>query len=58
MTEVGDIEPDLLKEINLGVIFDPTLDEESIEVFRALMQDFGYVEDPPPASELLAPGAQ
>jgi NitT/TauT family transport system substrate-binding protein len=58
MTEVGDIEPDLLKKINLGVIFDPTLDEESIEVFRNLMQEFGYVEDPPPASELLAQGAQ
>jgi NitT/TauT family transport system substrate-binding protein len=58
MTEVGDIEPDLLKKINLGVIFDPTLDEESIDVFRTLMQEFGYVEDPPPASELLAQGGQ
>lgn len=58
MTEVGDIEPELLEKINLGVIFDPTLDEESIEVFRGLMQDFGYVKDPPPASELLAQGGQ
>jgi NitT/TauT family transport system substrate-binding protein len=58
MTEVGDIEPELLEKINLGVIFDPTLDEESIEVFRNLMQDFGYVKDPPPASELLAQGGQ
>jgi NitT/TauT family transport system substrate-binding protein len=58
MTEVGDIEPELLKKINLGVLFDPTLDEESIDVFRNLMQEFGYVEDPPPASELLAQGGQ
>jgi NitT/TauT family transport system substrate-binding protein len=58
MTEVGDVEPELLKKINLGVLFDPTLDEESIEVFRKLMQEFGYVEDPPPASELLAQGGQ
>jgi NitT/TauT family transport system substrate-binding protein len=54
MTEVGDIEPDLLKEINLGLIFEPVLDEESIEKFTTLMEDFGFVEDPPPASELLA----
>jgi NitT/TauT family transport system substrate-binding protein len=58
MAEVGDMEPELLEKINLGVIFDPTLDEESIEVFRTLMQDFGYVEDPPPASDLLAQGGQ
>jgi NitT/TauT family transport system substrate-binding protein len=58
MVEVADMEPALLEKINLGVIFDPTLDEESIEVFRALMQDFGYVEDPPPASDLLAQGGQ
>jgi NitT/TauT family transport system substrate-binding protein len=58
MAEVGDMEPELLEKINLGVIFDPTLDEESIEVFRTLMQDFGYVKDPPPASDLLAQGGQ
>jgi NitT/TauT family transport system substrate-binding protein len=54
MVEVAEIEPDLLKEINLGVIFEPVLDEESIENFRTLMADFGFVEDPPAASELLA----
>jgi NitT/TauT family transport system substrate-binding protein len=58
MAEVGDMEPELLKKINLGVIFDPTLDQESIDVFRTLMQEFGYVKDPPPASELLAQGGQ
>jgi NitT/TauT family transport system substrate-binding protein len=56
MSAIADMEPELLKEINLGVIFDPNLDEESIEQFRSLMQDFGYVKDPPPASELLAQG--
>jgi NitT/TauT family transport system substrate-binding protein len=56
MTEVGDIEPDLLREINLGLIFEPVLDEEAIEIFTTLMEDFGFVEDPPPASELLALG--
>jgi NitT/TauT family transport system substrate-binding protein len=54
MVEVADIEPDLLTEINLGLIFEPVLDEESIEQFTTLMEDFGFVEDPPPASELLA----
>jgi NitT/TauT family transport system substrate-binding protein len=58
MVEVAGMEPELLEKINLGVIFDPTLDEESIEVFRELMQDFGYVEDPPPASDLLAQEGQ
>jgi NitT/TauT family transport system substrate-binding protein len=58
MAEVGDMEPELLKKINLGVIFDPTLDQKSIDVFRTLMQEFGYVKDPPPASELLAQGGQ
>jgi ABC-type nitrate/sulfonate/bicarbonate transport system substrate-binding protein len=56
MTEVGDIEPDLLRDINLGLIFEPVLDEEAIEIFTTLMEDFGFVEDPPPASELLAQG--
>jgi NitT/TauT family transport system substrate-binding protein len=58
MTEVGEIEPDLLRRINLGVIFDPVLDEESIETFTALMEKFEFVEDPPPASELLAQGGE
>jgi NitT/TauT family transport system substrate-binding protein len=56
MTEVGDIEPDLLRDINLGLIFEPVLDEEAIEIFTTLMEDFGFVEDPPAASELLAQG--
>jgi NitT/TauT family transport system substrate-binding protein len=56
MSAIADMEPELLKEINLGVIFDPTLDVESIEQFRSLMQDFGYVKDPPPAADLLAQG--
>lgn len=56
MTEVGEIEPDLLRDINLGLIFEPVLDEEAIEIFTTLMEDFGFVEDPPPASELLAQG--
>jgi NitT/TauT family transport system substrate-binding protein len=58
MEEVGGMEPELLKKINLGVIFEPTLDEEAIEIFSTLMQDFEYVKDPPPASELLAQGGQ
>ena len=56
MVAVADMEPELLKEINLGVIFDPNLDVESIEQFRSLMEDFGYVKDPPPAEDLLAQG--
>jgi len=58
MTEVGEIEPDLLRRINLGLIFDPVLDEESIETFTALMEKHGFVEDAPPASELLAQGGE
>jgi NitT/TauT family transport system substrate-binding protein len=58
MSEVADMDPELVKEINLGVIFEPVLDVESIEKFRTLMEDFGFVEDPPPASELLAEEGQ
>jgi NitT/TauT family transport system substrate-binding protein len=54
MVEVADMKPALLDQINLGVIFEPRLDVASIEPFRTLMQDFGYVKDPPPASDLLA----
>lgn len=55
MTQVGDIEPGLLREINLGLIFEPVLDEEAIEKFTTLMEKFEFVEDAPPASELLVP---
>lgn len=58
MTEVGEIEPDLLRRINLGLIFDPVLDEESIETFTDLMEKHEFVEDAPPASELLAQGGE
>lgn len=58
MTEVGEIEPDLLKRINLGLIFDPVLDEESIETFTDLMEKFEFVEEAPPASELLEQGGE
>jgi len=58
MTEVGEIEPDLLRRINLGLIFDPVLDEESIESFTTLMEKHEFVEDAPPASELLAQGGE
>lgn len=58
MTEVGEIEPDLLRRINLGLIFDPVLDEESIETFTELMEKFEFVEDAPPASELLEQGGE
>jgi NitT/TauT family transport system substrate-binding protein len=58
MTQVGEIEPDLLKRINLGLIFDPVLDEESIETFTDLMEKFEFVEDAPPASELLEQGGE
>lgn len=58
MPEIADIKPALLKKINLGTIFQPTVDTASIEKFIDLQEQFGFVKDPPAAADLLAPGAQ
>lgn len=58
MTKIADIKPALLKQINLGTQFTPTLDTASIDKFVALQKQFGFVKNPPAASDLLAPGVQ
>jgi NitT/TauT family transport system substrate-binding protein len=58
MTKVADMKPSLLKQINLGTVFKPSVDTASIEKFIALQTQFGFVKNPPAAGDLLAQGAQ
>ena len=58
MPEIADIKPALLKRINLGTTFQPSVDTASIEKFVELQKQFGFVKNPPSATDLLAPGAQ
>ena len=58
MTEIADMKPDLLKKINLGTTFEPSLDPAAIEKFASLQEQFGFVENPPSATDLIAPGAE
>jgi NitT/TauT family transport system substrate-binding protein len=58
MTKIADIKPALLKKINLGTEFTPTLDAASIDKFVVLQKQLGFVKNAPASSDLLAPGVQ
>jgi NitT/TauT family transport system substrate-binding protein len=58
MPEITDIKPALLNKINLGTTFQPSVDTASIDKFVTLQKQFGFVKNPPTATDLLAPGAQ
>jgi NitT/TauT family transport system substrate-binding protein len=58
MTQIAEIEPELLERINVGVIFETEIDVPTVEKFIALQEQFGFVEDPPTAEELIAEGAR
>jgi NitT/TauT family transport system substrate-binding protein len=57
MTQIAEIEPALLKKINVGTIFETEIDVPTIEKFIALQEGFGFVKDAPTAADLLAEGA-
>lgn len=57
MPKIADIKPKLLKQINLGTVYQPGVDKASIERFVQLQEQFGFVKNPPSADELVAPGA-
>jgi NitT/TauT family transport system substrate-binding protein len=57
MPQIADIKPSLLKQINLGTIFQPNVDTASIDKFVGMQEQLGFVKNPPSAADLLAPGA-
>lgn len=51
-----EIEPDVLQEMKLGVVYDPELNLDSVDKTIDLMTQYGFIEDPPTLEDVVHEG--